>query len=431
MSPELLTSLGIALIKVVVVLLVVLNFIPVLIWLERKGAAYFQDRRGPNRANIFGIRLGGMIHNFADVVKLITKEEFFPKGANRFYFILAPLIPLTTYLVTAAVIPFGDDLKIGNFVTSLRVSDLNAGILYTFSIASLAVYGIMLAGWSSNNKYSFLGGLRASSQMISYEITFGLAVVSLFMLAGSVDLNDIVRYQGENPWSWNVVRQPLAFLLFLIASFAETNRTPFDLPEGESELVAGYHVEYSSMKFAFFFMGEYTAIVVASAAIVSLFFGGWQVPFLSTQDMISNVSEYLKYAGIGIAAFSVVAGVFLASQFRPKKYPKKYRDARRFEVLVLGIPAILVGLALGGLIFLRWDIFANLPAWAGPVFAAAVQVVTFLAKVFFCCFFFIWVRWTVPRFRYDQLMSFGWKGMMPLALANILVTGLVLLYAGQ
>jgi NADH-quinone oxidoreductase subunit H len=415
-------ELAIAAAKVVAVILIILNFVPIMIWMERKTAAYIQDRRGPNRAGILGIRLGGMINSLADAIKLITKEEFFPKGANKFYFILAPFIVLFVYFITTAVIPLGDDLKIGDWTITLRIADLNVGVLYIFSMASLAVYGVMLAGWSSNNKYSFLGGLRASSQMISYEITLGLSVVSLFMLAGSVDLNDIVRNQGADVLTWNVFRQPLAFLLFLTASFAETNRTPFDLPEGESELVAGYHVEYSSMKFALFMMGEYVAIVVASAVIVSLFFGGWQVPFLGTEDLIAGAPQYLRTAGYGFAAFSVLAGVFLVSRFRPRKY----KDARRYEVLVLGIPALLAGVAVGGLLT-AYDP-SLLPVWAGPVFAAAAQVAVFLAKVFFSCFFFIWVRWTLPRFRYDQLMGFGWKGMLPLSLVNIAVTGLLILY---
>ncbi len=414
---EILTSL----IKAILIPVVVLNFIPLLIWMERKGAAYFQDRRGPNRANIFGVRLGGMIHNLADVIKLITKEEFFPAGANRFYFVLAPFIVLFIYIITTAVIPFADELKVGDFVMSFRVADLNVGVLYIFSMASLAVYGIMLAGWSSNNKYSLLGGLRASSQMISYEITLSLSVVSLFMVAGSVDLNEIVRNQTANIFSWNIIRQPLAFLLFLVASFAETNRTPFDLPEGESELVAGYHVEYSSMKFALFFMGEYAAIVVASAVIVSLFLGGWQVPFLATTTLIDNTPLLLNLFGKVFSIFSIFAGLFLITKFKKKKY----RDARDYEVLTLGIPAILVGVGAGLFFFTHY--LHDLPAWAGPVFTATLQILVFLTKIFLFCFFFIWVRWTLPRFRYDQLMSFGWKGMLPLALFNIFVTGIFLL----
>ncbi len=427
---DLVPLLLISAVKVVAVTVIILQFLPVLIWLERKAAAYFQDRRGPNRARLFGtIRLGGIVHSLSDVVKLITKEEFFPSGANRFYFVLAPFLVLFIYLITTAVIPFADDLKIGDFATSLRIADLNVGVLYIFSFSSLAVYGILLAGWSSNNKYAFLGGLRASSQMVSYEITLGLAVVSLFMVAGSADLNDIVRNQGPTPWTWNVVRQPLAFFLFLVASFAETNRTPFDLPEGESELVAGFHVEYSSMKFALFMMGEYVAIIVASAVIASLFFGGWQIPFLPTEALIAGAPFYLFLTMLGFGALSVLTGLFLVAKFRPKKYPKKYNDARKYEVLILGIPAILIGGAVGLAAFSLG--MATLPDWAPPVFAAGAQAAVFLAKVFLGCFFFIWVRWTLPRFRYDQLMSFGWKGMLPLALVNILATGVVLIFTNS
>ena len=409
-------------VKVVVVPVVVLSFIPLLIWMERKGAAYMQDRRGPNRAQILGIRLGGMIHNIADVIKLLTKEEFIPTGANRFYFILAPFLTMFVYIVTVAAVPFADELRLGEFTFSLQVADLNVGLLYLFAIASLAVYGIMLAGWSSNNKYSFLGGLRASSQMISYEVALGLSVVSIFMVAESVSLGDIVRAQGTSPLGWYLVQQPLAFLLFVTAAFAETNRIPFDLPEGESELVAGFHVEYSSMKFALFFMAEYAAMVVASAVIVSLFLGGWQVPFFSTEDLISGAPIYLRLVAFGLSILSALAGIFLISRFR-----RRFHDLRDLEVLFFGIPALLAGLGLGGYL---WSVGIPIfPDWGGPVFAAAVQVVTFLLKVTLFCFFFVWVRWTLPRFRYDQLMRFGWKGMLPLALFNILATGLYLLAA--
>lgn len=407
--------------KVVLIPVVVLNFVPVLIWMERKGAAYIQDRRGPNRANILGIRLGGFIHNLADVVKLLAKEEFIPPGANKFYFLLAPFLTLFVYFITVAVIPFGDTVRIGAFSFSLQVADLNVGVLYLFAVASLAVYGVMLAGWSSNNKYSFLGGLRAASQMVSYELVLGLSVISLFMVAESVGLNDIVRAQGALPWQWYVFKQPLAFLLFLTASFAETNRIPFDLPEGESELVAGFHVEYSSMKFALFFMAEYAAMVVASAVAVSLFFGGWQVPFFSTEDLIVGASFYFPLVALGFGILSAIAGLLLVTQFRPGKYG----DLRDYEVLVLGIPALLVGLGVGGYVWLVG--IPILPGWFPPLFAAGCQFVTFLAKVTLFCFFFIWVRWTLPRFRYDQLMSFGWKGLLPLALFNILATGVYIL----
>jgi len=249
----------------------------------------------------------------------------------------------------------------------------------------------------------------------------GLSVVAIFMVAESVSLNDIVRQQGPLPWNWFFLKQPLAMILFVTAVFAETNRIPFDLPEGESELVAGYHVEYSSMKFALFFMAEYAAMVVAAAVVVSLFFGGWQVPFLTTEALRKGAAIYAHLLGLAISAFSVLAGLLLVSQYRRGKY----RDLRDYEVLFFGIPAILFGLGLGAfLIFIGIPI---LPDWFPALFAAACQVACFLFKIALFSFFFVWVRWTIPRFRYDQLMSFGWKGMLPLALLNIGLTGVWLL----
>jgi NADH-quinone oxidoreductase subunit H len=408
--------------KVIIPPFLVLNFIPVMIWFERKGSAYIQNRRGPNRAHIFGVRLGGMIHNVADVVKLMTKEDIIPDNVNRFYFILAPLIAIFVGVVTIAVIPFADVIHIGERIIHLQVADLNVGILYIFAISSLGVYSVLLAGWASNNKYSLIGGLRAASQMVSYELALGLSVVALFMMAETVSVSEIVNQQGTHVLNWNFIKQPLAFIIFWVAIFAETNRTPFDLPEGESELVAGYHTEYSSMKFALFFMAEYAHMVVAAALIAALFVGGWQIPFISTMDLRNQAPFYMHLLVLTLSCGALFLGLLLTSKYRKGKYG----DARENEVLIFGVP--LIGLALlGGGAALFTGPWA-LPEWGRIAFAASMQAACFGAKMTFFAFFFIWVRWTVPRFRYDQVMNLGWKGMLPLALLNIVITGVVLLW---
>lgn len=348
-------GIGISILKAFIVWLMVLNAVPVLVWAERRGAAFIQHRLGPNRVNIAGITLFGLVQPLADVVKFMFKEDYLPTHASKRFFLLAPLMLLVPASMTFAVIPFGDVVEIGGRVIELQAANLNVGILYVFALASLSVYGIVLAGWASNNKFSLLGGIRSSAQMISYELTLGLSVIGILMIYGSVELDRIVHGQGEMLWGvipkWGVVTQPLAFVLFLVAVFAEANRLPFDLPEAENELVVGYHTEYSAMKFALFFMAEYMAMVTGAMLIVTLFFGGWQIPFVTS---------------------------------------------------------------------------AELTAAVGSIPAALLQVGAFTAKTAFFLWLFIWVRWTLPRFRYDQVMGLGWKAMLPLALANLFVTGLVL-----
>lgn len=344
---------------------IVFGLLPLMIWGERKGAAYIQNRPGPNRAAVAGFTLAGLFHPLADVIKLMTKEEFIPAQANRVMLILAPCFAMGPALMTFAVVPWGGPITIFDKPEYLQVANLDVGILYVFAISSLGVFGIMLAGWASNNKYSLLGGLRSSAQMLSYEIAMGLSIVGVIMIFHSVNLNTIVAGQGELLWGflpkWGIFVQPIGFFLFLTAAFAETNRNPFDLPEGESELVAGYHTEYTSMKFAMFFMAEYANIIVISGVIASLFLGGWQVPWLPTERL--------------------------------------------------------------------WVIFGTLGATevAAKILTTLVQVGAFAVKHGFLCWLFLWVRWTLPRFRYDQLMAVGWQKMLPLAIANIFVTAAVML----
>ncbi len=312
---------------------------------ERKVSAVMQDRIGPNRAGPFGL-----LQPLADGIKMFTKEELIPGGSNKWLFIMGPALFMMTALLTGAVIPWGGDVSIGGEAYSLQITDINIGVLYLFGLVSIGVYGIMIGGWASNNKYSLLGALRASSQMISYEIAMGFAIISLVMMTGTLSLKEIVAQQDAG--IANVVYQPIAFLIFLICAFAETNRAPFDLPECETELVGGYHTEYSSMKLGLFLFAEYINMFISSAVMVSFFFGGYNFPFQHELGLEGN-------------ALSIV------------------------------------------------------------------QTFVFFGKVFFFIFFFMWVRWTLPRFRYDQLMNLGWKVLLPLSLLNIFVTGIVMWLTGQ
>ena len=309
---------------------------------ERKVAGYLQDRVGPNRAG-----WGGMFQPLADGLKMFMKEEIIPTDSNRFLFIAGPSLALLTALLGSAVIPWAPDIVFGDYIIPVQVADINVGILYIFGIVSLGVYGLMIGGWASNNKFSLMGAVRAASQSISYEIPMGLSLIALLLVTNSLSLREIVGQQhGGN---WNILYQPLGFLLFLVCSFAETNRTPFDLPECETELVGGYHTEYSGFKMGAFMFAEYLNMFVASAVMSTLYFGGYNYPGMDW-----------------------VAGM------------------------------------------------------VGPVIAPLIAMAVLLVKIFAFIFFFMWVRWTVPRFRYDQLMNLGWKVLIPLAIANIVITGIVI-----
>jgi NADH-quinone oxidoreductase subunit H len=327
----------------------------------------------------------------------------------------------------------------------MQAADLGAGFLYIFAISSLAVYAVVLAGWSSNSKYSLLGGLRSSAQMISYEVSIGLAIIGIVMIFGSVRLNDIVQGQGWHfigygpdgsfQWvsdtglipMWGIIIQPLGFVLYTICAFAETNRNPFDLPEGESEIVAGYHVEYSSMKFALFFMAEYVNILVQAAIITTLFLGGWQVPWLPTPVLAENIGTVMPII------FALNCGLCIGFGILMKRYhmtnQHAWADLRKHEGSVLTKVSFLKGLFFLVLLALCFSSFApwKWSAWGAPVFTAIVQFGVFLTKLILVAWVFIWVRWTLPRFRYDQLMKLGWQVMLPLALVNLLITGFLLL----
>jgi NADH-quinone oxidoreductase subunit H len=418
---------GILVARVVGPFLLPLLILPIMIWLERKASAFMQDRTGPNRAAIAGIRLGGIIHTLADVAKLLGKEDIVPVTVNRGYHALAPFIAIFVAQLIFIVIPLADDLWIGGQVVPLQALRLDVGILYPLAVGSVFVYSIVIAGWASNNKFGVLGGLRAAAQVVSYEVALGLSIVGALMIYGTTDLSVMVQKQGELLWGflpkWGILLQPVGAVLFLVAAFAETNRTPFDMPERDAEIVAGYHTEYSGLRFAFFFMAEYIHIIVASALVVTLFFGGWQVPWLGTAKLQEHAPLVLDIMLGGLVVGGLVAAV-LAFRWS-KTLHRQFTDARRHEGSILGAAA--AGVAITALAVLAWVQSQTLPEWAPAALAALAQFSAFMAKMMFFAFGFIWIRWTLPSFRYDQLMRLGWKNLMPIALANIVLTGIVLL----
>ncbi len=403
-----------------------LCFIAVLVWMERRGAAFFQDRAGPNRANVMGFRAGGLIQNLADGAKLIFKEDVVPGHIkHKFYFIFAPVIVFFTAVVSFAVVPFADTLVIGENSYVMQAIPMDVGILWFLALAGFAVYGIILAGWASTNKYGMLGGLRAAAQVISYEIPMGLALVSLLVVYGTVNLSEMAQFQGQLLFGfipmWGVILQPLGVVIFIIAAFAEANRTPFDLAEGESEIVAGFHVEYSAMKFAIFFMGEYIAMFTSSAIIVTLFFGGYQIPWLATDTLINNA----KPLAILIMLLLPVAMYYFAGWIRRNNVSHYVRpnDPRKREaqVYIKGLWGLVAVIELILLLIL----FATSGGVAIHIFVALLQICTFLLKTTLMCFVYVWVRWTLPRFRYDQLQKLGWQTLLPLSLLNIFITSAI------
>lgn len=409
-------------------IIILLTLMPLMTWVERKGAAYIQDRPGPNRAHIGPIRLGGVMHVIADALKMFSKESIIPTHVERIPYLIAPVAVCAVALMSVAVVPWADAMVFpGGTVIGMQGLDLDVGLLWFLGISSLSVYGIVLAGWSSNNKYSMLGGIRSSAQMLSYELPMGLSLIGALMIYGTLHLNGMVQSQGDLIFGfipkWGVVVQPVAAIIFIVCAFAETNRNPFDLAEGESELVAGFHTEYSAMKFGLFFLGEYMALIGSSAIIATLFFGGWQIPWVTTAMLVRNVHWILPMVLGGAAIGALALGGHMIKTSRTEA--PVWGDWRDKEGEYLGWPIVAVG-ALA-LLFCLVTIGANLPGWAGPVVAAVLQFSTLMVKIFFFCWLFVWVRWTLPRFRYDQLMNLGWKSLIPLSLVNIVVTGAVLL----
>ena len=405
-----------------------LCFIAVCVWIERRGCAFIQDRSGPNRANIFGFRAGGLVQNLADAIKLITKEDVIPGHIKqKFYFVLAPVIVFTISLISFAAVPFADTLVINGKQYIMQGIPTDLGILWFLAIAGFGVYGIILAGWSSHNKYGVLGGLRAAAQVISYEIPMGLAIVSALIVYGTVNLTEIAQFQGQLLFGfipmWGIILQPIGAIIFIVAAFAETNRTPFDLAEGESELVAGFHVEYSSMKFGMFFMGEYVAMFTSSALIVTLYFGGFQIPWFSTETLVKFA---IPVAILIMLAMPVFAKLF--TYWIGKNNKSHYERAddprvREANVYIKAIWGIVIALEIVLFIYL----ITVSGGAADRILVTILQIITFLVKTTLMCFVYVWVRWTLPRFRYDQLQRLGWQTLLPLSLLNIFVTSAIVI----
>lgn len=408
-----------------------LSFVAVLVWMERRGAGFFQDRAGPNRCNFMGFRAAGLIQNLADGVKLIFKEDVVPGHIkHKFYFILAPMLVFFTALLCFAVIPFADVLTIGARDYVMQAVPMDIGILWFLAVVGFGVYGIILAGWSSHNKYGMLGGLRAAAQVISYEIPMGLALVSLLAVYGTVNLTEMAQYQGQLLFGfipmWGVFLQPLGVIIFIIAAFAETNRTPFDLAEGESEIVAGFHIEYSAMKFALFFLGEYVAMFVSSALIVTLYFGSYQIPWLATETLVANAKTVVILLMIVVPVITYFFSDWIKKNNRSHYHrpnDPRVREANVYRVLLWMAVVLLEVVLIGYLLFAAGGA-------ADRIIVALLQIVTFLVKTTMMCFVYIWVRWTLPRFRYDQLQKIGWEKLMPLALLNIFITSAVIVSFG-
>jgi NADH-quinone oxidoreductase subunit H len=398
-------------VKILLLVFVVLTVNAYLTWFERKLVAHIQTRWGPHRVGPHGL-----LQPLADGAKFLLKEDPTPAGVDKFVYFLAPLLALALALTSIGVIPFGPKpIPLFGHNIYLGISDLNIGILALFSITALSVYGVALAGWSSNNKYSLLGGLRSSAQMISYELALTMSVVGVLLMAGTFSLREIINAQANNPgifgwhgiFSWNIFAGPfpqiVGFFCFFIAAIAETNRVPFDLPEAESELVAGFHTEYASFKFAMFFIAEYTSMITVSALCSIMFFGGWLSPFPASWTF----THYLP------SVILIPSGLWIIW------------DGLRYETIFgkIILPGLGTVLAIIGFVLLLPGVHFVNEFIQGPFWL--------LSKIFAFLFFYVWMRGTLPRFRYDQLMAFGWKLLLPVSLANVVITAAALLWRGQ
>ncbi len=422
-------SISVVIINVILALLFSLGAAPILVWIERRVAGLIQDRLGPNRCHIAGIRLGGLVQSFADMLKLVFKEDFKAKAiTEKFLFSLAPVLVFASAFLSFMVMPFADDLIVNEKRFIMQGLPMDLGVLWFLALAGLSVYGIMIGGWASHNKYSLLGSMRAGAQVISYEAAMGLSLVSVLITYGSVHLGDIVTYQGNLIGgfipAWGIVLQPIAALIFIVTAFAEANRTPFDLAEGESEIVGGFHTEYSAMRFGLFFVGEYVAMSASSALIVTLFLGGYHLPYLNTHSLQMHMPTLL----IAIMVLLPLGSFGFVRWMKKHNHWIEHADKRNHETKTLTNLLIILNLfviaALGMLLL------SGLTQTSINVAVAVIQIMTFAVKLLMINFVFVWVRWTLPRFRYDQLQTLGWKVLMPLAIANIVVTATFIVVKG-
>ena len=426
-------SIIIALVTFVLGALLALLSIPVLVWLERRISSLIQDRLGPNRTNLGGFRFGGLVQSFADVVKLLLKEEYYPSHIKnaKWLFMFAPIITFVAALLAFMAIPFADTIIING--EALRISPLpiDFGVFWYLSIGAVGVLGVIFGGWFAHNKYALLGAARAASMVISYELPLGLSIVSFVITYNTVDFNAMVQYQsgvffGVIP-AWGILVQPLASIILIVALFAETNRNPFSVAEGESEIVAGFMTEHTAMKFAMYFMGEYIAMNTASAVIITMIFGGYNLPWVSTTFMLEHF--YIFAISLMVAVPIIIRTLILWMKKNNSVRSTVSTDAgRNFETKVLTI--VMISMAIFIEIILIYLALISQNALMQNIAITLFQIVVFVIKLMMFNIFFIIIRWTVPRFRYDQVQKLGWYYLLPLALVNIFITAIIVVGAG-
>ena len=422
-------NVWVVVVNIVLATLLSLGGAPILVWMERRVAGLIQDRLGPNRCHIGGIRLFGLVQSVADMLKLVFKEDFHPRHVKQnLLYTLAPAIVFACAFLTFMVMPLADTLVLGDKSYIMQALPIEFGLLWFLAFAGLSVYGILLGGWASNNKYSLLGALRASAQVVSYEAAMTLSLVSVLIVYGTVHLSDVAAFQGKLLFgvlpAWGVVLQPLAAFIFIVTAFAETNRAPFDMAEGESEIVGGFHTEYSAMRFGLFFVGEYIAMCASSAIIITLFFGGYQIPWASTAFLKAHITEVL---GVIMVLLPLLCWLFIGWMRRQNRWINP-SDPRAKETAVLA--KVFIGMTVVLELGLAALVFGGMGEDGVSISVAALQVLTFTLKLYAMNFVYIWVRWTLPRFRYDHLQMLSWKVLLPLALANVVVTALVVVGMG-